>query len=242
MPSVPYAIRQLTARDSPQLVDFLRRFFLRDEPLNAAMGIMANGRQSWPEQERFLLEPLSQDVSLQAVDTMSGKIMGVFINHVHQPGHEGEAVREVETCPDPAFREILRFTTSVDLQVSEKLRALFPDVHLHRLEIVAGSVDPAARNCGIGIALVEHTKQLAMDQGIPLVRVDCSSVFSAKGIERCGFQKIFSIRYDSYKCDGKILFPPTKESGDEYITYVKRITPRPHVIPLHAAANMQCHI
>ncbi|XP_047100065.1 arylalkylamine N-acetyltransferase 1-like isoform X2 [Schistocerca piceifrons] len=236
MPSVPYAIRQLTARDSPQLVDFLRRFFLRDEPLNAAMGIMANGRQSWPEQERFLLEPLSQ------VDTMSGKIMGVFINHVHQPGHEGEAVREVETCPDPAFREILRFTTSVDLQVSEKLRALFPDVHLHRLEIVAGSVDPAARNCGIGIALVEHTKQLAKDQGIPLVRVDCSSVFSAKGIERCRFQKIFSIRYDSYKCDGKILFPPTKESGDEYITYVKRITPRPHVIPLHAAVNMQCHI
>ncbi|XP_049768451.1 arylalkylamine N-acetyltransferase 1-like [Schistocerca cancellata] len=161
MPSVPYAIRQLTARDSPQVVDFLRRFFLRDEPLNAAMGIMANGRQSCPEQERFLLKPLSQGVSLQAVDTMSGKIMGVIIKHIHQPGHEGEAVREVETCQDPAFREILRFTTSVDLQVSEKLRALFPDVHLHRLEIVAGSVDPAARNCGIGIALVEHTKSVS---------------------------------------------------------------------------------
>ncbi|XP_049795638.1 arylalkylamine N-acetyltransferase 1-like [Schistocerca nitens] len=223
MSSPGFDIRTLTERDGPQLVSFLRRFFLRDEPLNAAVGIMADGQDSSPEQEGFCLEALPEGLSLQAVDTESGNLLGVSLSRLHQPGLEAEAVKSAEACPDPTFRKILRLIAFVDLQVSEKLRSLFPEADLRQVEVQVVSVDTATRGRGVAKALIDHTRKLAKDRGIPLVRIDCSSVFSARAAERLGFQKVFSLKYDSYRPDGEVVFTPSEQAGDEYCTYIQRV-------------------
>ncbi|XP_047099996.1 arylalkylamine N-acetyltransferase 1-like [Schistocerca piceifrons] len=223
MSSLRYAIRPLTERDGPQLVDFLRRFFLRDEHLNAAVGLMADGRHSCPEQEEFLLDALPHGLSLQAEDVETGRLLGVIMNGLHRAGHEEENIRRAEKLRDPAFREIRRFVTFVDLQVSEKLRNMYPDIDHHQVEVLGGSVDTAVRRRGIITDLIEHSRKIGKEKGIPLMRADCSSIYSIKACEYFGFKKIFSIRYDTYQRDGKVVFPSTKESGDELATYVQKL-------------------
>lgn len=223
MSSAGFAIRELTESDGPRLVEFLRRFFLRDEPLNAAVGIMADGEGSSPEQERFCLAALPEGLSLQAVDAESGKVLGVSLSRLHRPGLEAEAANEANACPDPAFRHILRLIAFVDQQVSEKMRHLFPGEDLRQVEVQVVSVDAAARGRGIAKALLQRTRDLARQVGARLVRIDCSSVFSARAAQRLGFQQVFSLRYDQYRPDGQLVFKPSEEAGDEYRTYVQRV-------------------
>jgi hypothetical protein len=68
---------------------------------------------------------------------------------------------------------------------------------------VLGSV----RGLGIRKALLEQTLLVVKDSDFPVLRVDCSSYYSAKLVGQIGFECVYSLPYSEYKTeDGSQIF------------------------------------
>ncbi|XP_018319938.1 dopamine N-acetyltransferase-like [Agrilus planipennis] len=50
--------------------------------------------------------------------------------------------------------------------------------------------------------------EIAKEQGYKLIRVDCSSNFSARAMAKLGFESISELKYEDYKPNGEIVFKP----------------------------------
>ncbi|XP_046981726.1 arylalkylamine N-acetyltransferase 1-like [Schistocerca americana] len=223
-PATPmsYEIRPLTQQDGPRMISFLRRLFFRDEPLNVAVQLVQPGEETCRELEEYCLSSLPDDLSLMAVDAASGEMLAVCINGIHEPGGEAEGEAAAAQCPNPRFRRILQLLAFVDSRASAALKQRFPDpADRRQLEVRILSVDGAARGRGLATALISRTSELAKQRGIPLVRVDCTSHYSARAVGRLGFECVFSMPYAQYKRDGEVVFTPD-EPHKEVCTYIKR--------------------
>ncbi|XP_060873743.1 arylalkylamine N-acetyltransferase 1-like isoform X2 [Metopolophium dirhodum] len=90
----------------------------------------------------------------------------------------------------------------------------YPDVN-RVMDIKVVAVNEAFRGQGVCKALFYKSKQLALENKCSMVRVDCSSHFSAGAAERLGFQCIYSLHYEEYRNKkGEVIFntlPPHKQ-------------------------------
>jgi hypothetical protein len=65
-------------------------------------------------------------------------------------------------------------------------------------------------------------RELAKEQDYPLIRVDCTSLFSARAAARLGLQCVFTMRYEDYCHNGEPIFRP-EPPHDQVATYVQRL-------------------
>ncbi|XP_063915207.1 arylalkylamine N-acetyltransferase 1-like isoform X1 [Zophobas morio] len=213
-PAEPYAIEIITANDKEEVVQFLRTFFIRDEPLNYSIGLL-DGRPTCVELEEYSLKDLDNGLNLKAV--CNGKIIGVCLNGILERGYTDE-IEEV-TCPDKKFAKILRLLDHV--AVESKIFTHFPDVN-KAITVKILSVDSSLRGRGIAKDLMNKTRDMAKELSCGLMTADCTSHFTAKALKRLSFECVYSLKYEDYKVNGEVVFTP--EKPHEAVTvYAQRI-------------------
>jgi len=86
------------------------------------------------------------------------------------------------------------------------------------------SVDNKCRGQGIATALLRSSVDLASTLNIPLVRVDCSSKFTAMAVAKLGLQPVYHLKYSSYQ-PADLDHAPFNPAypHDEVASYVKRL-------------------
>nr|CAD7463447.1 unnamed protein product [Timema tahoe] len=150
----------------------------------------------------------------------SGKLVGVSLNGSNEPGHIPEMEVKVVNCTNPKFQKILNLLTCVEKEADVFTR--FPDVH-KILEVRILAVDEAWGGRGIGTKLLDMSRQIAIQNGFPLFRVDCTSHYSARAVAKLGLSCIYTLLYKDHKNqDGSPVFNPA-HPHNEVKTYVERI-------------------
>ncbi|KRT84410.1 hypothetical protein AMK59_2792, partial [Oryctes borbonicus] len=119
-PPEPFSIEKIKPRDTEKVLEFLRNFFFRDEPLNVNIKLL-EGEQTCPDLEEFSLKAIKDNVSLMAI-TESGKIIGVSLNGIIERNITGDDL----IVTDPKFSKILGLLTYVDKEADVFRR--YPDV------------------------------------------------------------------------------------------------------------------
>ncbi|KAK9738015.1 Acetyltransferase (GNAT) family [Popillia japonica] len=214
-PPEPYNIRTIGKEDTEKVLAFLRTFFFRDEPLNVDIKLLED-EQTCPDLEEFSLKAIKDNVSLMAI-TDSGKIIGVSLNGLIERNIAADD--DDLDVTDPKFSKILGLLNYVDKEANVFER--YPDVNkMILVEIL--SVDGSWRGQGIAKKLMNKTRDLAREQGVKLMRVDCTSHFSAKAIARLGFECIYRLKYEDYKENGRAVFDP-EAPHKEVTVYIQRI-------------------
>ncbi|XP_059469083.1 arylalkylamine N-acetyltransferase 1-like isoform X1 [Neocloeon triangulifer] len=215
-----YEIVRVKPEHFEDVMDFLRRNFFLDEPLNVCIQLVGDSRPgSCPELEEFSMGALQQGISLMAVSP-EGKVLGAVLNAISQHEDIEELQLLAETCPNPKFKLILGLLAHIEKEA---------DVH-HRFdvdrvfEIPMLSVDSNCRGQGIATALLKSAVEMASSLNVPLVRVDCSSKFTAMAVAKLGLEPVYHMKYNTYRPPG-VENPPFNPAypHDEVASYVKRL-------------------
>ncbi|XP_015176965.1 PREDICTED: dopamine N-acetyltransferase-like isoform X2 [Polistes dominula] len=218
--AMDYYIKIITREDEHRVLKFLRRFFFRDEPLNQSIALIPEGEDTTcHELEDYCKDSsLENNLSLMAISSSTGAIIGVLLNGKMEPCEEEEP-EYIKNCENSKFKMILRFLHYIDKNVNADGK--FRNQNILEIRII--SVDTNWRGKGIAKALIENTTQIARERGFNIVRADCSSMFSGKLCERLGFEAIFQIKYTDYLDEnGKPVFSP-ELPHTAAITYIKRL-------------------
>ncbi|XP_022918295.2 arylalkylamine N-acetyltransferase 1-like [Onthophagus taurus] len=212
-PPEPFQLRVIKKEESEKVLDFLRTFFFRDEPLNVDVKLL-DGEKTCKELEEYSMKALKDNVSVMAI-TDSGKIIGVCLNGIINK-NDG---KEEFIVKDPKFSKITNLLSYVDKMAD--VFGKYPDID-KMISVDILSVDKSWRGQGIAKKLMNKTRELAREQDFKLMRCDCSSHFSAKAIARLGFQCIYSLKYEDYKKEGRPVFNP-EHPHKEVTVYIQRI-------------------
>jgi len=205
-PMASYSIAPITTKDEEKVVMFLRKFFFRDEPLNVAIGLLDDCPDATcQELEDYCNRSIPDGLSVMAISS-TGRVLGVCLNGaMNRADEEVYDVNAIE-CSNKKFECILKLLTTVSKEA--KVFERFPDID-KILDIKIISVDESCRGQGICKALVDRTKQLAIEHDFQMLKIDCSSHYSAKAAARLGFEVIYTLHYDEYLDEnGRPIFIP----------------------------------
>lgn len=150
-PAEAYEINRITETDFEAVLEFLRTFFFRDEPLNVNIKLLDGDNARCEELENYCLEVMRDGMSLKAVSA-SGALIGVCLNGmVKREGDEHDG----EFCKDVKFKKILDLLDTVDEQAN--VFGLFADVDKY-MSVKILSVDGKWRGRKIAQELMGHTR------------------------------------------------------------------------------------
>ncbi|XP_065201618.1 arylalkylamine N-acetyltransferase 1-like isoform X1 [Planococcus citri] len=201
-----YTIIPITNKDVEKVSLFLRKFFFRDEPLNVAVELLVEPNATCQELEEYCVSCIPEGLSIMAVSP-SGYLLGVCLNgSLTRDSNENDNSKDhsIEDCANPKFKKILQLLSTVT-----KLSDVFGHFPTAEkiLDLRILSVDESCRGQGIAKALIDKTIEIAKEHNFPLIKVDCSSHYSAKAVSRLGFQSIFTLKYDDYvNSEGEKIF------------------------------------
>lgn len=150
-PSEPYEVDFIGEKDMESVLEFLRTFFFRDEPLNVNIKLLDGENARCLELENYCLEAMKNGVSLKAVSA-SGALIGVCLNGIVE--REGDD-HDDESYTDPKFKKILDLLNTVDEQAN--VFSLYPDVDKY-MSVKILSVDGKWRGRKIAQELMAHTR------------------------------------------------------------------------------------
>ncbi|KAK9512623.1 hypothetical protein O3M35_001006 [Rhynocoris fuscipes] len=203
-----YRIVTMTERDTPEALAFLRKFFFHDEPLNICVGLLDEPGSTCKELEDYCANSVPEGVSLMVLSD-SDEIVAVSINGIltRESNKKSEMIEEVNGCKNQKFKKILNLLTTVNIE--SDVFGRFPDIN-SLVEIRVLSVDDAHRGKGIAKALINRTRLLAKEKGYDVLKVDCTSHFSALAVASLGgYECIYILKYsDHLDEDGKPVFVP----------------------------------
>ncbi|XP_043591113.1 arylalkylamine N-acetyltransferase 1-like isoform X2 [Bombus pyrosoma] len=213
-----YQIQVITRNDKLKILNFLRKFFFRDEPLNQSVQLLPE-REAYTcrELEDYSLTCFENNLNLMAV-LPNGTLVGVILNG-KMDRSSNEEPQFIARCRNPKFKKILKLLHYVDQNVNcdDKFQGL--DI----LEIKIISVDSNWRGKGVGKALLERTLEIGKERGFHMARADCSSSFSGKLCTRMGFERIYELNYKDYVDeDGNPVFTPAFPHT-EIVSYIKKL-------------------
>ncbi|XP_053676578.1 arylalkylamine N-acetyltransferase 1-like isoform X2 [Anopheles nili] len=197
------SISVITETDTEDVLDLLKRFFFKDEPLNTYVQL-----GECKELEKYCTKSLGEHSSYKAVNSR-GEIVGVILNGTimkPQPGDEPPA-KLATNCLHPKFKKIMALMDYVDEQFD--IFDLYSDIDRF-LDCKIISVDTRYRGLGIAGMLTDYTLDYASRNGIKLIHVLCSSHFSARVMEKMDFSEVYRLPYADYKIDGEQVFDPEK--------------------------------
>lgn len=148
-PAEPYEISFITEDDKETVLDFLRKFFFRDEPLNASIKLLEDENSRCLDLENYCVKDLADRISFKAT-TASGTIIGICLNGIALRGKVDEFKATHEK-----FKLILDLLDTVEDQADVFGR--YPDVDkIMYCKIL--SVDGAWRGRRIAQELVRYTE------------------------------------------------------------------------------------
>ncbi|XP_022918369.2 arylalkylamine N-acetyltransferase 1-like [Onthophagus taurus] len=208
--NLSYAI--LTESDTPKVQQFLKKFFYKDEPLNVCVKLWER-EETIKSLEIYSTLPIKYNCSLKALNDKN-EIVGVCLNKIRTKIETDDVNFE-----DPVFSQIVGIMEKGDTEC--KIFEKYPNIDQYLQHDIV-SVDPNIRGQGIATKLLDMSRDVAIKRGIKLLRVDCTSLFSAKAAERLGFERIYTLKYSDYKINGKQVFKP-EEPHTEFCVYCKRI-------------------
>lgn len=148
-----YTITRLKKEDCERSIEFLRRFFFRDEPLNVEQNLLETDDATCEELEDFSMKSIHEGVSLMAT-SRAGDIVGICLNGVL--GRDDPEEEDFH-CPNKKFAKILKLLDFVDREAN--VFGQFPDVQkILSLKIL--SVDGSWRGQGIAKALIDKSRSV----------------------------------------------------------------------------------
>ncbi|XP_073981173.1 arylalkylamine N-acetyltransferase 1-like isoform X2 [Rhodnius prolixus] len=203
-----YKLVTVTEKDTKDVIAFLRKFFFHDEPLNICVGLLDEPGSTCQELEDYCANSIKEGLSLMAV-TPANEIAGVCINGAKRRENEeiSAMTDEVNACKNLKFKKILNLLTTVNIQ--SDIFGKFPNI-TSLVEVRVLSVDDAYRGKGIAKACINKTKEMAKEQGYDLIKLDCTSHFSALAVASLGgYNCVYKLNYSDYLDeDGKPIFVP----------------------------------
>ncbi|XP_026313692.1 dopamine N-acetyltransferase-like [Hyposmocoma kahamanoa] len=191
MPPTAYTVRTLTTDDKESVLQFLRRFFFIDEPMNKAVQLLETPDSRCLELEEYATCSLEDGVSVAAVDD-HGEFVGLVINGIAKR-EEVDYTDKSEDCPHPKFRRILKVLGHLDREV--RIWDKLPKTCNRVVEIRIASTHDAWRGRGLMRVLCEETERIAKAVGASALRMDTTSAFSAAAAERLGYKQMYSVLY-----------------------------------------------
>lgn len=195
-------IRAIREGDEEAVLQHLRMFFFRDEPLNLDVKLLENENSTCLELEEYSVKSIQDGLSVMAIMD-DGKVVGVCLNSLDK--RSSSSNDDEEECSNVKFNKIIKLLDYVDREA--RVFDHFPEIdRLVNVKIL--SVDSNMRGKGIAQLLMDQTRNNARQEGIKLMRVDCSSEYSAKAVQRLGFHPIYSLPYNEYKVNGELVFNP----------------------------------
>lgn len=210
-----YDIVLATLDDEQDVLNFLREFFFKDEPLNKYLGLISDASPRCLDLEKFSTKELGNGLNLKAVH--NGKIIGVCLNGLLERGYINEI--SDSSSSSGKFGKITRLLDKVAIE--SDVFARFPDCD-KAMTVKIISVNGAYRGQGIAKELMNKTRDMAKELGAGFMTVDCTSHFTALALKKLGFELHYSLNYADHKEDGEVVFKP--EPPHEAVTvYVQKI-------------------
>jgi len=196
-------IELVTESDGEEVLQLLKKFFFKDEPLNTFLDL-----GECKELEKWSLSCIPENCSFKALNS-NGEIIGVFLNGIVRKGdqHNHDPDTGSATCQHSKFKKILTLFEHIDSQFD--IYKLYPDIDCY-LDGKIWSVDVNYRGCGIAGKLTQRTIDYMHEHNIPMYHVLCSSHFSARVCEKLDFKVVYEIRYEDYVVDGETPLVPAK--------------------------------
>ncbi|XP_058455711.1 arylalkylamine N-acetyltransferase 1 isoform X2 [Malaya genurostris] len=197
------SIELITEDDAEDVLKLLKKFFFKDEPLNTFVDL-----GECKELEKYSTKCLHEHCSFKAVNSR-GEIVGVNINGlINRPAETDEPQPKLaDVCEHPKFKKIMALMDYVDEQFN--IFDLHQDVD-QMLDIKIMSVDNRYRGMGIAGKLTDRTMECVKERNIKLVHVLCSSHYSARVMEKMGFEEVYNLPYQDYLVNGEQVFDPEK--------------------------------
>lgn len=185
-----YTVKTIDENDRNEVLEFLRRFFFRDEPMNLAVNLLETPESRCLELEDYACESLKDGISVAAVDD-DGQIVGIILNGIARKEEISEG--DKPECGNPKFQRILRVLQHLDKEA--KIWEKLPDECNTVVEIRIASTHSDWRGRGLMRVLCDETERIANKLGAGALRMDASSAFSAAAAERSGYKKVYSVPY-----------------------------------------------
>ncbi|XP_050433460.1 arylalkylamine N-acetyltransferase 1-like [Adelges cooleyi] len=207
----PFSIEAITSEDRQAVIDFLRQFFYRDEPLIIALDMTVDVK-AMAKLEAYCNSLLDNGLACKAVSA-DGRLIGVILNGVKCKLDK----HEDDTEDDTKFQHITKFLNKVDKEAN--FFCQYPNV-CRALTIDIVAVDHKYRGKGVCKSLMDKARELALKNRCSMIYVECSSYFSAKAAEKLGFQCIYTLSYKDYLNDqGQPIFnpPPPHTQSKVYV-------------------------
>ncbi|XP_022168222.1 dopamine N-acetyltransferase-like [Myzus persicae] len=185
----------ITDNDKQVVMNSVTQYFFRDEPLCASLGLMEE-KESVIQLENFCSDLLQCGVSFMAVSAETGEMMGASLNTTLCRDDEIKKYGDENNDKSSKFNEIMVFLDKAEQNID--IFGKYPNIdRIMELKII--TVNEAYRGQGVCKALINKSKKLALELGYQMIYVECSSHFTAKAVERFGFQCIYSLCYLDYR-------------------------------------------
>lgn len=214
-----YKVRVITEDDTEAVLVHLREFFFKNEPINESVKLLENESSRCMDLERYCIKAMHGGISYVAV-TDTEKIISVSLNII-------SALDEVDSeeieYSDPKFLIVDKFLTIAGGNGTKAILKKFPNCK-KVWDVKVLSTDSQWRGKGIAGVLLDLSRKTAYEKGCDLIRMDCSSYYSARVAEKLGFELVHEMLFDDYREDGKPVFaiPHPHTSAT---TYVQKILP-----------------
>ncbi|XP_058820401.1 arylalkylamine N-acetyltransferase 1 isoform X2 [Topomyia yanbarensis] len=195
------SIELITEDDAEDVLKLLKKFFFKDEPLNTFVEL-----GECKELEKYSTKCLHEHCSFKAVNSR-GEIVGVNINGlINRPTDEPQP-KLADGCEHPKFKMIMALMDYVDERFN--IFDLHKDID-RLLDVKIMSVDTRYRGMGIAGKLTDRTMECVKEKNIKLVHVLCSSHYSARVMEKMGFEEVYNLPYQDYLVNGEQVLNPEK--------------------------------
>ncbi|XP_060662581.1 arylalkylamine N-acetyltransferase-like 2 [Drosophila nasuta] len=203
----------VTAEDSERLMQFLHVHYYREEPLT----IGCPPPEPDAEDEAFLLSNVPHGTCLMAL--CGERIVGAAVAGPKMPDEAEHQFEEAARLTGTKWGRILGFLAIVERDANVFQRFNVPKaLHLHAL-----GVDATLRGRRIGERIVSALGSRGRELGYPVLTTDCTSVYSARLMERLNFQLLNTLPYTSYvdAAGVQLIKPPAPH--EQVKTYVLRL-------------------
>ncbi|KAH8289484.1 hypothetical protein KR054_005819, partial [Drosophila jambulina] len=212
-------IRQVTSSEADQLMAFLLEHYYREEPLTAGTA----PPEPTADDKEFLLSNIPHGTCFLAEEEEDlgngSRIVGAVVAGPKDAGAPELMRREAAQHAGSKWGRILDVLSAVETGSDVCRRFNVPSsLHVHAL-----GVNGELRGQALGARLMEAVAQRAREQGHRLVSVDCTSVYSARLMQRLNYELVHTLRYaDHLDASGQqVVTPPPPH--DSVQTFVLRL-------------------
>ncbi|XP_039295217.1 uncharacterized protein LOC111053149 [Nilaparvata lugens] len=218
-PSEDVIVMQAREGNKSIMRQFLKHTYLKNDPL-----LLANGLNNDMDLLDYWLDEIQEHLSVLAVDKKSGKVIGVAAGSECTPESAEKskelAARTIKNTN--AFRVACLFA---DLPEKTQLFERFRIQNMFEVNMIG--THPDYRQQGLAKYMLLHLRALARRTGYPLLRIDCTSHFSARIALKQGMEKFSERKVNEYKDQDKkpwvAIIPPPPHSN--FVVCFERLDP-----------------